>query len=258
MSGVNNIFSSSYDNSYLFSSLSSSTSTSSSSSSGNILGIDFGEYSSITKGSYSKLIKAYYQKYGTKSSSSSSSSTDDAQSKITKTNIKDNANTLYKAAETLAETGRDSLFQKVDIKDEETGTTTKGYDTDKIYKAVSSFVDAYNSAVKSSANSDDNAVLRQSVNMINSTSANSSLLSQVGIKIGENNTLSVDEDTFKNSDMSVVKSLFQGSSSYGGGVARTASNMYLRVNNSLGNSTTYTSDGTYSSYTTGSLMNSLL
>lgn len=251
MAGINSIWNSYNSNSYLFGNVNTSNT-----SSGNILGIDFAEYSSITSGSYSKLIKAYYAKYGTDSTDGVSSS--DSDSTATKTTIKGSANELYKAANALVTTGKDSVFKKIDIKNEEDGTTTKGYDTDKIYKAVSSLVDAYNSLVKNSTDSKDNAVLRQTLHMVNSASANGSLLNDIGIKIGTDNTLTLDEETFKSADMNKVKTLFNGSDSFGAKIQSAASSIYLNVNNSLGDSNSYTAAGTLGSYSTGNILDSLL
>lgn len=251
MAGINSIWNSYNSNSYLFGNVNTSNT-----SSGNILGIDFAEYSSITSGSYSKLIKAYYAKYGTDSTDGVSSS--DSDSTATKTTIKGSANELYKAANALVTTGKDSVFKKIDIKNEEDGTTTKGYDTDKIYKAVSSLVDAYNSLVKNSTDSKDNAVLRQTLHMVNSASANGSLLNDIGIKIGTDNTLTLDEETFKSADMNKVKTLFNGTDSFGAKIQSAASSIYLNVNNSLGDSNSYTAAGTLGSYSTGNILDSLL
>jgi hypothetical protein len=252
MAGINSIWGNYNSNSYLFGNVNTSNT-----SSGNILGIDFAEYSSITKGSYSKLIKAYYKKYGTEKSADGIS-TKDKDTTATKTSLKGKANELYKAADTLVTTGKDSVFKKIDIKNEEDGTTTKGYDTDKIYKAVNSFVDAYNSLVKNSTDSKDNAVLRQTLHMVNSASANGSLLNDIGIKIGTDNTLTLDEETFKSADMNKVKTLFNGSDSFGARVQSAASSIYLNVNNSLGDSNSYTAAGTLGSYSTGNILDSLL
>lgn len=251
MAGINSIWGSYNSNSYLFGNVNTSNT-----SSGNILGIDFAEYSSITRGSYSKLIKAYYAKYGKDSTDGISSS--DSDSTATKTTIKGSANELYKAANTLVTTGKDSVFKKIDIKNEEDDTTTKGYDTDKIYKAVSSLVDAYNSLVKNSTDSKDNAVLRQTLHMVNSASANGSLLNDIGIKIGADNTLTLDEENFKSADMNKVKTLFNGSDSFGAKVQSAASSIYLNVNNSLGDSNSYTAAGTLGSYSTGNILDSFL
>lgn len=254
MASINSIWGNGYvDNtSYLFGNTNSKTS-------GNILGIDFAEYSSITRGSYSKLVKAYYAKYDTKKTSDSTKE-DSAKkdSTATKTTLKSNANELYKAANALVTNGRDSLFKKVDVKDEKSGETTKEYDKDKIYKAVSSMVDSYNEMIKQSTDSKDNAILRKTLHMVNATASNSSLLGDIGIKINADNTMTLNEDTFKDSDMSTVKTLFNGANSLGSKIQSAASNIYLNVNNSMGDSRTYTSSGTLGNYSSGNILDSLL
>ena len=253
MSSVNNFWSNSYSNdySYLFGNVSSNSKNSASS---NLLGIDLAEYSSITRGSYSKLVKAYYQKAEKTSSDNSVSSED----KVTQTTMKGNAKELYDAVDALVTSGKDSLFKKIDVKDEETGDTSKGYDTDKIYKAVNSFVEAYNSMVKSSTDSSDNAVLRQTLHMVNSVSANGSLLGEIGIKVGADNQLSIDEEAFKNADMNTVKTLFSGNNSLGGKIQSAASNIYVRNANALSESGTYTVSGTMNRLSTSSMLDSFL
>lgn len=254
MSSVNNIWGNTYSNNV--SSLFSFGSTNSSSPSGNILGIDLAEYSSVTRGSYKKLAKAYYAKYGRKQAANESQ-TETKTDTVAKTKLKDQAGALQKAANVLTVTGKNSVFRKIDVKDEKSGITSKQYDTDKIYKAVNGLVDSYNDLIKKSADSDSNAVLRQSIRMVNSSETNAKLLSKVGIKINSDNTMSLDEETFKQADMNLVKSLFNGNGSFGSGIETAASNIYLSINNSLGNNATYTAGGTYGNYQTGSLLNDL-
>lgn len=239
--------------SYLFNSMSSNKSNS---GTNNLLGIDLAEYSSITRGSYNKLVKAYYDKFG--DNKNTSSATGDKSETVAKTTLKGSANDLNKATSALLTNGKDSVFKKVDIKDEETGETTKGYDKDKIYDAVNSMVEAYNGLVGSSTSSNSNAVLRQTLHMINSTASNGEMLAEVGIKIGADNKLSVDEDAFKNADMNKVKTLFAGTASWAGKVQSAASNIYNNVNNSLGNSNFYTANGSLGNYSTGNILDSML
>lgn len=236
-----------------------STASSKSSSTGNILGIDLAEYASITRGSYNKLVKAYYAKYGnTRVDSRESSQTPDEETTRNRTTFKGDADDLFKTAGALVSTGRDSLFKKVEKTDSESGVTTGEYDTDKIYKAVNSLVDSYNSLVEHAADSKDNAVLRQTLRMVNSASSNSRLLNNIGIKIGTDNKLSIDEESFKQADMSTVKTLFNGSGSFGAGIQSAASSIYMNTNNLLGNRNIYTSSGTLGNYSTGNLLDSLL
>ncbi|MCI8509506.1 MAG: flagellar filament capping protein FliD [Lachnospiraceae bacterium] len=252
MSSINSIWGNNYSNnsSFFFGT------TSSGSASGNFLGIDLAEYSSITKGSYKKLLKAYYAKYGTEKKTEQSEKKTD--STTTKSTLKSNANELYKAAEVLTATGRKSVFNKVEVKDEETGAITKEYDKDKIYKAVNSFVDSYNNYIKKAADSKDNAVLRQTLRMVNANAKNSSLLADIGIKINADNTLSLDEEAFKKADMATVQSLFNGSDSWAGRIQSAASNVYTKVNDSMGDSNFYTSSGTLGKYSSGNILDSFL
>lgn len=258
ISGLGSSWSNLYSNdySYLFNGLSGNSTTSTTTR--NILGIDLAEYASVTRGSYSKLVKAYYEKYGNSGSSSGTNKTSDKSEKLEQTTLKGNANDLYKAANALVTSGVDSVFKKIDIRDEETGKTSKGYDKDKIYEAVSSLVEAYNSMVGSSTESSDNSILRQTLHMVNSVSANSSLLSDVGIRVGSDNKLSIDEETFKNSDMSIVKTLLNGNHSLGGKIQSAASNLYVRLSNYLSDKNTYTASGTLGSYSTGNMLDNFL
>ncbi|MDE6759930.1 MAG: flagellar filament capping protein FliD [Lachnospiraceae bacterium] len=252
MSSINSIWGNNYSNnsSFFFGT------TSSGSASGNFLGIDLAEYSSITKGSYKKLLKAYYAKYGTEKKTEESEKKTD--STTTKNTLKSNANELYKAAGVLTATGKKSVFNKVEVKDEETGAITKEYDKDKIYKAVNSFVDSYNNYIKKAADSKDNAVLRQTLRMVNANAKNSSLLADIGIKINADNTLSLDEEAFKEADMATVQSLFNGSDSWAGRIQSAASNVYTKVNDSMGDSNFYTSSGTLGKYSSGNILDSFL
>ncbi len=233
----------SYDYSSLFSSLSTSSSSSSSSS----LSIDYTTLNSIKNGSYKKLLNAYYNKTdSTDSDSSSTSSTKTASA--TKTNavsVRDNAADLTDSVSAL---NKSSLWAKVKKTDED-GKTTEEYDTDAIYKAVKSYVDNYNTMVSSTGNSSDNGVLRSAATAVSTTKANKDLLSQIGISIGTDNKLTIDEEKFKSSEMTTAKSLFYGSGSYGKSIQSNASMIYGSAVSQvakLSGSNTYSSSGTYS------------
>ena len=118
-----------------------------------------------------------------------------------------------------------SMWSKVD-KTDKNGNTAKEYDTDKIAKAVSSFVKNYNSLVSSTADSSSRYVLNSASNMVNYTRANADLLKKIGISVGSDNKLTVDEDKLKASDMAVVKSVFKDSGSFGQTISAKASTIY--------------------------------
>ena len=161
--------------------------------------------------------------------------------------------------DSVSDLKKTALWEKKSVTDKE-GNTTKEYDTDAIYKAVSDFVSNYNSLVEKMGKSDDNSVLRNASSMVSYTKANQSLLKSIGITIGSDNKLSVDAEKFKQSDMAVVKSTFTGSSSFGQTVSRSASSLYSSAVSQiakLDSATTYSSTGSYS-YVTSATYNKYL
>lgn len=245
------------DYSYLFQSLSSS-------SKNGIGNLNFlSDYASIKNGSYGKLMKAYYAKDAnddvkslatSKANRSTSTAADDAK---TLSEIKGAADGLKESADKLIDKGTDSLFKKVDIesKDENgVATTTKGYDTNAIYSAVSDFVKDYNSMLSEGGSSETKNIQNKMNSLVGITSANENLLSQVGITVGEDNTLSIDEKAFKSADMTTVKSLFNGSQSYAYRVSAQASLIDFAAETESAKANTYTSAGNYgNAYMSGSI-----
>lgn len=238
--------------------------TSNTSSSSNLLG----EYMSIQNGSYKKLLNAYYAKVDKKGSSSDSSdSTKYGNSKLSKTErveyttAKSDADALKASADELRAGGKNSLFQKVTktVKDDKTGEEKKvtDYDRDAIAKAVKGFVEDYNKVVDSASEPDSLVMLRRTMQMTSLTKANSSQLSRVGIKIGSNNQLSVDEEKLKKADINTLKTLFQGSSSYVAQVSKKAADISKIAEQELTAAKTYSGRGGYvPTYTTGNLIDS--
>ena len=85
-------------------------------------------------------------------------------------------------------------------------------------------------------------------------------LAEIGIKVdSKTNTLSIDEETFKKADMKAVKSLFQGSGSYGYKVNAKASSIDYQARYEATKANTYNSFGGYSNnYSSGSLWNGMV
>lgn len=217
----------------LFSSLSTSTSSSSSGTSQS--SINLSDYASIKNGSYYQLLKAYYAKKSASESSSSSSSSGDSASTLAA--VQTDSDSLKDSADKLIKTGTDSLFNKKNVtttNSDGTTSTTYGHDMNAIYKGVKSFVDDYNSMLDSGSNSSNKNVLSQTLNMTNTTKAYSSLLSAVGITVGSDNKLSIDKDAFKAANISSIKSLFNGNSSYAYSISAKSSqiNYYASTANS--------------------------
>lgn len=252
------------DYSFLFSSMS----TSSGSSLGNLNFLS--DYASIKNGSYGKLIKAYYDKVGNDSSTSSTGS-DKTSNKISTSLSADSAKTLAnidKAADKLKESadalinkGTDSLFKEKEVttKNEDgTTTTTKEYDMDAIYNAVSTFVKDYNSLLDNVSKSDSANVRKSASNMTNITSMYSKTLEKIGITVDKNNKLSIDKGSFKSADISTIKSTFNNSPSFAYTISSQASFIDFAASREATKANTYNYAGSYSNnYSMGNLFNSI-
>ncbi|MDD6306952.1 MAG: hypothetical protein PUA75_08480 [Clostridiales bacterium] len=195
-----------YDSSSLGMLFSSVGNTEKNSNSSDLLGISYTDYASLKNGSYRKLVSAYYTKVENGSSSSAT-----MDSKQTLTSIKEAASDVKDSASALLTKGKDNLFQ---MKTDEKGNSYVEYDTDAVYKAVKNFISDYNNLVDAAAESDTASILRTAASMVKYTSANEKALSEVGITVGSDNKLSIDEDKFKNASKARVQSLFQSTGGY--------------------------------------------
>ena len=242
----------------LFSSLNSgSTKTSAMFGTSDLLGINYSDYATIKNGSYTKLMKAYYAKEasGDSSTSSITSTSTSKDSSKTLANIESAADDLKKASEALRTNGDKSLFTKKQTTDKD-GKVSYEYDTDKIYKAVSDFVDSYNKMLKEGGDSNTNNILRSTKSMVNLTKANSNMLSMVGITIGTDNKLSIDETAFKKADMNTVKSLFHTTGGFGYQTSVQAGMIESYAKSEAEKANTYNKSGLYTyNYTTGEIYN---
>ena len=222
-----------------YSSLFSSSSTSDSSSTSS-LDSSLYDYASIKNGSYGKLMNAYYAK------NSSTAKTSNEMKKEVKNDalVKSDASALKSAADALVTTGSESKFSLTDIKDK-AGNTTKGYDYDAIYKAVKSFAEEYNSTLDSAGESESTSVLRRTLSMTNATDKNANLLGKVGITIGEDNKLEIDEKALKSADINDLKSLFSGVGSYAYNISSKASMINDAATSEIQKMSNYSATGSY-------------
>lgn len=220
------------DMSSLFQNLTGSNSTSNS-------GLDLTDYYAIKNGSYGKLMKAYYKNQDSEKKTESS-----GDSKQSLTMMKAGTDSLQKSVTTLMD---ESLWEKKKIKkkDEKTGEETEvfDYDWDAITKAVKTFVDDYNNVIGKAADSDTKGVLQGASRMTSISGEMSKLLNQVGIKIGSDNKLSVDEEKLKSASIGTMKTLFTGMHSFADKMMQKATVIGRAA---AGNDSTYTSNATYS------------
>lgn len=247
------------DYSFLFSSLSANK------SGGSSLSTFLSDYASIKNGSYAKLMKAYYAENSSsevkslaKSRTVKNTATQEDAKKLNK--VQTTTDALKESADALLTTGSKSVFAQKDITTtDENGleTTKKGYDVDAIYSAVSNFVSDYNSVISAVDNADVDTVTSRAQSMVNQTSYNEKALNKIGITMNDDGTLSLDKDVFKKADMGSVKSLFNGSGSYGYQVSAQASMINYSADRAASKAVTYTGSGTYNSFlNTGSVYNS--
>ena len=240
----------------LFSSLGSSSSRYGSVSTGGSNNI-LADYASIRNGSYYKLLKAYYKDVDSSGSSSlsqmvnsSTSISKDSTKKLAR--IEDSAEELKEAADAMLSKGKDNVFQKVDVKQED-GTVKQDYDKDAIYKMVNKFVDSYNSLLEETEDANTKSVTRNVSQMENLTEINKKALDKIGITVKKDGSLSIDKDEFMKADMENVKKLFNGTGSYGYSVSAKASMVDYYAQNEASKANTYGSSGAYNyNYTYGS------
>lgn len=202
------------------------------------------DYESIRGGTYKKLLQKYYASEDTGTTNPLTNTEKDSTKKLTI--IKNSADDLNESAKDLLAKGKDSLF------------SSESLDKEKVYKAVKDFTDAYNSLINDTETTNTKNIATSSKNMINATSFNESILSDVGISIGEDYNLSIDKEKFLNADMNKVKTLFNGNGSFAYQTAVKSSMIGFNANSELNKENTYSNKGTYSSTdVSGKIYNSL-
>lgn len=201
-------------------------------------GLDLTDYYAIKNGSYGKLMKAYYK------NQDSAKTAESGDSKQSLTLMKTGAEALQKSTAALMD---ESLWEKKTIKkkDENTGEETEvfDYDWDAITNAVKTFVDDYNNVIGKAADSDTRNILRSAARMTSVSGEMSKLLDEIGIKIGSDNKLSVDEEKLKSASIGTMKTLFTGMHSFADKMMQKASAIGRAAS---GSDSTYTSNATYS------------
>lgn len=204
--------------------------------------INFSDYALIKSGSYKKLMKSYFAQQkdtsATKEDKTTKKKPVDDTVTTTISKMKSEADGLKTAAESL--------------NDADLWKQTKGeYDKDKITSAVKKFASEYNDVLNQSAKVNAKDVVQQTGFMTSMSKTMSNALSKIGVTIGADGKMSVNEDTLKEANMKDVKSMFYGSHSYGSQIAQKASAISSAA---LRSSSMYSSDGALSS-TLSSLFN---
>ncbi len=182
------------------------------------------DYANVKNGSYKKLLRTYYEKSEVTDFNPSIATSLDSSKTIAK--IQSAALSLSNSADRLTAKGSKSLFKMTGVtKTDLTGnkSTEKNYDMDLIYKAVSGYVSDYNTMLHEGAKAESKSILKSTLSLTRLSKSNRNLLKEIGITVGSNNKLTIDEDTFKKADINKIKTLFQGASSYASNVSAKAS-----------------------------------
>ena len=197
-------------------------------------GVDLTSYMSIKNGSYRRLLKNYYSSQ----KAEAKSAVGDTGAMLTK--IRSAADNLQKKSDALSS---DKLWATTESVDEGTGKVAETLtNPEALVKAVKEFADAYNKTIDAAAGSETKAVLRSGGWMDNMSRKNGRLLNEVGITIGSDGKLSVDEDELKKANVTTLKSLFKGVDSYASKVSAKAAAI---SNSAARTESTYDSGGNW-------------
>ncbi|MCR5129783.1 MAG: hypothetical protein K6B69_16975 [Lachnospiraceae bacterium] len=199
-----------------------------------LLGLDMSAVTSIKNGSYGKLLKNYYKQ----SKADAKAQVGDTDAKLT--DLKKSADKLELKAETL----NNSKLWETKAASKDGKATEELANSDKAFSAVKDFVSSYNKMIDEAGGSETKAVLRKTGWMANMTRENSNLLSQVGIKVGADDKLTLNEDAFKKADVTTLKEMFYGNDSYASKVSAKAAGIGRSAANTEG---IYTGKGAWSS-----------
>ena len=176
---------------------------------------------------------------GTTGSASTSDTSDDKT--VSDSSIASTASALYKSVEKLG------------------AMTFDDSNKDSIYNIFSTLIKDYNTLVKDSADSKNSNVVKQVDYLKSLISGNKTAFSKMGITVNSDKTMSVNEDKFKDSDMSNVADLFNGAYSFGEKMTDRINQIYrYAAQGDTLTGQTYTSQGGYSAFNTGSTLDTVL
>lgn len=91
--------------------------------------------------------------------------------------------------------------------------------SDSAKSMIKNFADSYNNTIDGLKKSDSANALSRGVSLVNISKAYSNTLSRIGLNVGSDNRMTVDEDKLSKASESDLKALFNGSYSYASKVA---------------------------------------
>ena len=205
-------------------------------------GFNFADYAAIKNGSYGKLVRSYYQ--GTAREVES-------QKAATAYNKTGNTNNTAKAssASEIDKTGLGQIRKDADqlkTSTEALGSADlwKTKDNAAIAGAVKDFAGDYNKVIDQASKVNSKEISQDIKSIKSMTDMFSKVLGKIGVSVGDDGKLSVDEEALKKADTATVRSLFEGNGTYGSQIADKANGISRDADM---NSSLYSADATASS-----------
>lgn len=203
---------------------------------------NLGQYNTIQKGVYKKLLSAYFK----------TTSDDDS-----KTDKKTSINSMVSSADKSAYSKTTKYASSLSTASQELLVSQDGdlYDEgneEKMVSKVKTFVSSYNTVLADAKKSDSTTVRNLAIGMENTTSSYAKQLETIGITVNSDNTLSVDTDKLKNADRLTVKNVLGSHSSFTGSTMKLASQISSTATAASNGFSTYSSYGTYAFSSIGS------
>ena len=219
----------------------------------------FSSFSNVlTQWSDFSVSKHLYKAYFNQQKAEAKSAATEAASKFEKKDASATKTTGYSASKndklktySSALSASVSKLESAFKEDEKTGEVDKT----KAYEAAQQFVSSYNDLYSATRSSGNTAVSNKSEFVANMTNAYSRKLEAVGISVGTDGKLSIDEDKFKAADEDDLKKIFGKDNSYASFMS-TQANAFTAYANSaayLDSNTTYTKAGTVASSNSSAL-----
>lgn len=194
---------------------------------------NFGDLSLMRNGVYTKMLKAYYAKQTSStdktSSSGKNSSSEDYLNTINDKLSKLKTTTSDEALSSL-KSGADQMKKAADAVAEIDYDKTSG---DAVYSKVKDLVNTYNSLVTQTGKSDLVSISQSRTWMVNDTKAREAQWNKIGITIGDDQTLTIDEKKFKEASTSDIKNFLSGASGYASRLSTKANGFYQLASNQL-------------------------
>ena len=136
------------------------------------------------------------------------------------------ADGLTKAAEALTNTDtKKSLFEP-----DKNGK----HNMDAIYAGVQDFVKSYNTLKNTVVSDGDSKAVQKELDVVSTTKALSRSLSNIGITVNSDNSLSVNAEKLKKADLADIKAIFNGKGSYADNVRQNADQIKSNVTTNTG------------------------